>query len=137
MGGIAFAPPVDTNPTQTSQNGRAFDAKLASRAWCCPDVRAGARRGAEHMHSNREAATARNHCDAAATVVPRYDALVRVSEALRAYRDRDSLFSSLARELRPVLGFSFLSIGLYDPRTHTVDRFRTRSDRRAARAATT
>ena len=42
-------------------------------------------------------------------------------QALRAYRDRDTLFRSLARELRPVVGFSFLSVGLYDERTHTVE----------------
>ena len=53
--------------------------------------------------------------------MPRYDALIRVSQALRAYRDRDTLFRSLARELRSVVGFSFLSVGLYDERTHTVE----------------
>ena len=37
----------------------------------------------------------------AASMVARYEALIRVSEALRAYHDRDTLFRSLARELRP------------------------------------
>ena len=50
----------------------------------------------------------------AASMVARYEALIRVSEALRAYHDRDTLFRSLARELRPVVRFSFLGLGLYD-----------------------
>ena len=56
----------------------------------------------------------------ATSIVARYDALIRVSEALRAYHDRDTLFRSLARELRPVVRFSFLGLGLYDEQTHTV-----------------
>src|SRR4029434_6330602 len=56
----------------------------------------------------------------AASMVARYEALIRVSEALRAYHDRDTLFRSLARELRPVVRFSFLGLGLFDERTHTV-----------------
>src|SRR3982750_3179422 len=48
------------------------------------------------------------------STVARYEALIRVSEALRAYHDRDTLFRSLARELRPVVRFSFLGLGLYD-----------------------
>ena len=135
MGVTAFAPSIDTNPSDVPKRP-GFRRGLASRrAWCCPDCTRWRQAWCGTLVLNREAVTARNQCDAAATVVPRYDALVRVSEALRAYRDRDSLFSSLARELRPVLGFSFLSIGLYDARTHTVDRLGTRSDRRAARAA--
>ena len=31
----------------------------------------------------------------------RYDALIRVAEALRGYHDRATLFQSLAHELRP------------------------------------
>jgi transcriptional regulator with GAF, ATPase, and Fis domain len=76
----------------------------------------------EHMTPPLEAViTAHDPCEAAATIMPRYDALIRVSQALRAYHDRDTLFRSLARELRSVVGFSFLSIGLYDERTHTVE----------------
>ncbi len=56
-----------------------------------------------------------------ASTAARYDALIRVSEALRAYHDRDTLFRSLARELRPVVRFSFLGLGLYDEQTHTVE----------------
>src|SRR5262249_57097192 len=50
-----------------------------------------------------------------------YDALIRVSEALRAYHDRNTLFRSLANELRSVLPFSFLGLGLYDEEMHTVE----------------
>lgn len=53
--------------------------------------------------------------------VARYEALVRVSEALRAYHDRNTLFRSLARELRPVVPFDFLGVALYDEHTHTVE----------------
>jgi GAF domain-containing protein len=56
-----------------------------------------------------------------ASMVARYQALIRVSEALRAYHDRDTLFRSLARELRPVVRFSFLGLGLYDERSHSLD----------------
>src|SRR6478609_9544740 len=59
--------------------------------------------------------------DGAASMVARYEALIRVSEALRAYHDRDTLFRSLARELRPVVRFSFLGLGLYDEPTHSLD----------------
>ena len=54
--------------------------------------------------------------------VARYEALIRVSEALRAYHDRDTLFSSLARELRPVVPFSFLGLALYDEQTDAIER---------------
>src|SRR6266699_4490278 len=57
----------------------------------------------------------------AAPMVARYEALIRVSEALRAYHDRDTLFRSLARELRPVVQFSFLGLGLYDDQTRSLD----------------
>jgi formate hydrogenlyase transcriptional activator len=58
--------------------------------------------------------------DGAASTLARYQALIRVSEALRAYHQRDTLFRSLARELRPVVRFSFLGLGLYNEQTHTV-----------------
>src|SRR5262249_50234777 len=57
----------------------------------------------------------------AASMVARYEALIRVSEALRAYHDRDTLFRSLARELRLVVQFSFLGLALYDEQTHAVE----------------
>src|SRR5262245_28729760 len=59
--------------------------------------------------------------DIALATAARYEALIRVSEALRTYRDRDTLFQSLARELRPVVQFSFLGLALYDEQTHVVE----------------
>ena len=59
--------------------------------------------------------------EGAGSTVARYEALIRVSEALRAYHDRDLLFHSLARELRPVVRFSFLGLGLYDEQSHMMD----------------
>ena len=56
-----------------------------------------------------------------APMVARYEALVRVSEALRRYHDRDILFRSLARELRPVVRFDFLGLAFYDERVQTLD----------------
>lgn len=55
-----------------------------------------------------------------ASTSARYEALVRVSAALSAYRERDTLFRSLAHELRPVLDFHFLGLALYDERTERV-----------------
>lgn len=48
------------------------------------------------------------------SLVSRYQALARVSEALRRYHDRDALMRGLARELRPVVHFSFLGLALLD-----------------------
>jgi formate hydrogenlyase transcriptional activator len=62
-----------------------------------------------------------NERHAAGTTVARYEALILVSEALRAYHDRETLFRSLARELRPVVHFSFLGLALYDERTEVVE----------------
>jgi formate hydrogenlyase transcriptional activator len=59
----------------------------------------------------------------ARSTAARYDALIRVSEALRGYHDREALFGNLARELLPVVWFSFLGITLYDEQTHTIQKF--------------
>ncbi len=59
----------------------------------------------------------------ATSTAARYDALIRVSEALRGYHDREALFGNLAKELRPVVWFSFLGLTLYDEQTHTVQRY--------------
>ena len=59
----------------------------------------------------------------ATSTAARYDALIRVSEALRGYHDREALFGNLAKELRPVVWFSFLGLTLYDEETHTVQRY--------------
>ena len=72
------------------------------------------------MLADRNGAPTGIHNSPASTVA-RYEALIRVSEALRAYHDRDTLFRSLARELRPVVRFSFLGLGLYDEHTDGLD----------------
>src|SRR5207245_956235 len=59
----------------------------------------------------------------ATSTAARSDALIRVSEALRGYHDREALFGNLAKELRPVVWFSFLGLTLYDEQTHTVQRY--------------
>jgi transcriptional regulator with GAF, ATPase, and Fis domain len=46
--------------------------------------------------------------------------LIRVSEALRSYHDPDTLFRSLAHELRAVVPFDFLGLTLYDEGQHTL-----------------
>ena len=50
----------------------------------------------------------------------RYEALFRVSHAISAHRDPKKLFSVLAGELRNVIDFRFLSVLLYDEKTHTM-----------------
>jgi formate hydrogenlyase transcriptional activator len=55
------------------------------------------------------------------TTVARYEALIRVSAALRACRDRETLFRVLARELRHVARFNFLGLALFDERTRAVE----------------
>ena len=55
------------------------------------------------------------------STVARYEALLRVSEALRAHHDRETLFRSLARELRAVVRFSFLGLALLDELTQVVE----------------
>lgn len=72
------------------------------------------------MRAGIENETTGNAIDATSTVA-RYEALIRVSEALSAYHDRDTLFRSLARELRPVVQFTFLGLGLYDDQTRSLD----------------
>jgi transcriptional regulator with GAF, ATPase, and Fis domain len=70
-----------------------------------------------------ENATTAGDRETAPTAVARLEALIRVSEALRAYRDRDTLFHGLARELRSVVPFSFLGLALYDEQTNAVQRY--------------
>jgi PAS domain S-box-containing protein len=49
-----------------------------------------------------------------------FEALLRVSRAISAYRDPKELFRALAPELRKAVDFSFFAIFLYDPATHLV-----------------
>jgi hypothetical protein len=54
------------------------------------------------------------------TVTKRYEALLRVSQTLISIRSSEELFGVLARELRKVVNFHFLSIGIYDEKAHEV-----------------
>jgi len=75
------------------------------------------------MHAGIGSDAAAASASSSPSTVARYEALMRVSEALRAYDDRSTLFRSLARELRPVVQFSFLGLALYDERTRRVQPF--------------
>jgi formate hydrogenlyase transcriptional activator len=56
---------------------------------------------------------------AAETVVTeRYEALLRVSQTLISVRSSEELFGVLARELRAVVNFYFLGVGIYDENAH-------------------
>ncbi|MGE0406838.1 MAG: GAF domain-containing protein, partial [Candidatus Korobacteraceae bacterium] len=46
---------------------------------------------------------------------PRFEALLRVSDAIANHRDLDSLIEVLAEQLRSVMTFDYLSVSLYDP----------------------
>jgi PAS domain S-box-containing protein len=50
----------------------------------------------------------------------RYEALLRVSETLISIRSSKELFSILARELRAVVNFYVLGVGIYDENAHEV-----------------
>ena len=48
----------------------------------------------------------------------RYEALLRVSQTLISIRSSEELFSILARELRAVVNFYVMGVGIYDEKTH-------------------
>src|SRR5258707_15825535 len=48
----------------------------------------------------------------------RYEALFRVSQTLISIRSSEELFSLLARELRAVVNFYVLGVGIYDGKAH-------------------
>src|SRR5437870_2529717 len=51
-------------------------------------------------------------------VTERYEALFRVSQTLISIRSSEELFSILARELRAVVNFYVMGVGIYDEKTH-------------------
>src|SRR5712675_774057 len=58
---------------------------------------------------------------AAETAVPeRYEALLRVSQSLISTRSSEELFSVLARELRAVVSFYVMGVGIYDENAHEI-----------------
>jgi len=50
----------------------------------------------------------------------RYEALLRVSQSLISIRSSEELFSVLAHELRAVVNFYVMGVGIYDEKTHEV-----------------
>jgi hypothetical protein len=48
----------------------------------------------------------------------RYEALFRVSQTLISMRSSEELFRLLARELRAVVSFYVMGVGIYDEKTH-------------------
>jgi len=53
-------------------------------------------------------------------VTERYEALLRVSQTLISIRSSEELFSLLARELRAVVNFYVMGVGIYDEKVHEV-----------------
>ena len=55
------------------------------------------------------------------TVSKRYETLLRVSQTLISIRSSDELFSILARELRAVVSFYVMGVGIYDEKMHEMN----------------
>src|SRR5438132_13719474 len=55
------------------------------------------------------------------TVTERYEALLRVSQTLISIRSSEELFSILARELRAVVNFYVMGVGIYDENAHEIN----------------
>src|SRR4030081_3241991 len=53
-------------------------------------------------------------------ITKRYEALLRVSQTLISIRSSEELFSILARELRAVVNFYVMGVGIYDESAHEV-----------------
>jgi PAS domain S-box-containing protein len=53
-------------------------------------------------------------------VIERYEALLRVSQTLISIRSSEELFRLLARELRSVVNFYVMGVGIYDEHAHEV-----------------
>jgi formate hydrogenlyase transcriptional activator len=52
--------------------------------------------------------------------IERYEALFRVSQNLISIRSSEELFSHLARELRAVVNFYVMGVGIYDENAHQI-----------------
>src|SRR6202030_800437 len=55
------------------------------------------------------------------TLTKRYEALFRVSQTLISIRSSEELFSILARELRAVVDFYVMGVGIYDEKAHEMN----------------
>src|SRR6202163_1937896 len=58
------------------------------------------------------------HAAVETDVTKRYEALFRVSQTLISIRSSEELFSILARELRAVVNFYVMGVGIYDEKAH-------------------
>ena len=58
---------------------------------------------------------------AESAVIERYEALLRVSQTLISIRSSEELFSILAGELRTVVNFYVMGVGIYDEKAHEMD----------------
>jgi formate hydrogenlyase transcriptional activator len=58
---------------------------------------------------------------AESAVIERYEALLRVSQTLISIRSSEELFSILAGELRAVVNFYVMGVGIYDEKAHEMD----------------
>src|SRR6195256_6102697 len=55
------------------------------------------------------------------SVTKRYEALFRVSQTLISIRSSEELFSILARELRAVVNFYVMGVGIFDEKAHEMN----------------
>jgi len=53
-------------------------------------------------------------------IAERYEALLRVSQTLMSIRSSEELFRLLARELRAVVNFYVMGVGIYDKKAHEI-----------------
>src|SRR5258706_718815 len=67
---------------------------------------------------NSMSGTIQRRADTALT--ERYEALLRVSQSLISIRSSQELFNVLARELRAVVNFYVMGVGIYDEDAHEV-----------------
>src|SRR5712671_4275314 len=58
--------------------------------------------------------------EAETAIAERYEALLRVSQTLISTRSSEELFRLLARELRAVVNFYVMGVGIYDENAHQV-----------------
>src|SRR5438132_1316192 len=61
-----------------------------------------------------------HHSGAGTAATERYEALFRVSQTLISIRSSEELFSLLARELRAVVNFYVMGVGIYDQKAHAM-----------------
>ena len=66
----------------------------------------------KYMVTNAISTIPGNSMNISAHLAPRYEALFRVSDCLRAHQDIDGLFRVLPLQLHPVLDFNYMSVFL-------------------------